>query len=108
MATSTNNSQTSYANSNKKCDKKCDKKSDKLFSEESYYGQGVIDNGEKWGSFVKREKNGSIPFDEKLFKENNLVWNLMMNERMSWLNNKGKINQINQTATKTVFVLKKK
>ena len=62
----------------------------KLFTQNCLYGQGVKDNGKEWGSNVKKEQNGIIPFDEKMFKEDPAKWQAMMNERMAWLYNKHK------------------
>ena len=60
----------------------------KLFSLRSVYGQGVVDNGVKWGSYVTRNPDGTIPFDERMYKENSQKWQAMMDERMNWLQNK--------------------
>jgi hypothetical protein len=61
------------------------KTQNKLFALNSMYGQGVIDNGAKWGSYVTRNEDGTIPFDERLYLENPTRWQAMMDERMKWL-----------------------
>lgn len=61
------------------------KNHNKLFVLNSVYGQGVIDNGSKWGSYVTRNPDGTIPFDERLYTENPVKWQAMMDERMKWL-----------------------
>lgn len=77
----------------------------KLFTSNSVYGQGVLDNGEKWGSYVKKEPNGMIPFDEKFFKENPKRWQSMMDERMNWLckKNDGSKTHISTTSPTLVW-----
>ena len=62
------------------------KTQNKLFVLSSVYGQNVIDNGAKWGSYVTRNQDGTIPFDERLYLENPTKWQAMMDERMQWLN----------------------
>jgi hypothetical protein len=62
------------------------KTQNKLFVLNSVYGHGVIDNGAKWGSYVTRNQDGTIPFDERLYLENPTKWQAMMDERMQWLN----------------------
>lgn len=61
------------------------KNQNKLFVLNSVYGQGVVDNGAKWGSYVTRNKDGTIPFDERMYLENPVKWQAMMDERMQWL-----------------------
>lgn len=46
-------------------------------------GQGIKDNGSKWGSYVKRNSDGSFPFDEKMKKERPSDWEKMIEERVS-------------------------
>ena len=64
------------------------KTQNKLFVINSVYGQGVIDNGAKWGSYVTRNPDGTIPFDERMYLENPSKWQAMMDERMQWLTEK--------------------
>jgi hypothetical protein len=63
------------------------KPQNKLFSAQTVYGHGVVDNGAKWGSYVTRNPDGSIPFDTRMYKENPQKWQAMMDERMQWLQN---------------------
>lgn len=46
-------------------------------------GQGIKDNGAKWGSYVKRNPDGSFPFDEKMKKERPSDWEKMIEERIA-------------------------
>jgi hypothetical protein len=64
------------------------KTQNKLFVINTIYGQGVIDNGAKWGSYVTRNPDGTIPFDERMYLENPTKWQAMMDERMQWLTEK--------------------
>lgn len=61
------------------------KNQNKLFVTSTIYGQGVIDNGAKWGSYVTRNPDGTIPFDQRMYSENPKKWQSMMDERMKWL-----------------------
>lgn len=46
-------------------------------------GQGIKDNGTKWGSYVSRNPDdGSFPFDEKMKNERPLEWAKMIEERV--------------------------
>lgn len=46
-------------------------------------GQGIEDNGAKWGSHVKRNPDGSFPFDEKMKTERPSDWDQMIEERVA-------------------------
>lgn len=46
-------------------------------------GQGIEDNGPKWGSYVGRNPDGSFPFDAKMKKERPHEWEQMIEERVS-------------------------
>lgn len=46
-------------------------------------GQGIDDNGANWGSYVKRDADGSFPFDERMKKERPDDWKKMIEERVS-------------------------
>jgi len=46
-------------------------------------GKGIQDNGAKWGSYVKRNSDGSFPFDERMKKERSSDWEKMIEERIS-------------------------
>lgn len=43
------------------------------------------DNGPKWGSYVKKNPDGSFDFDERMKRERPGDWDKMMKERMEWL-----------------------
>jgi hypothetical protein len=45
-------------------------------------GQGIVDNGPKWGSYVKRNPDGSFPFDKKMQDERPKDWEKMIEERV--------------------------
>ena len=49
------------------------------------YGKGIVDNSSKWGSYVKREADGSFPFDERMKKERPDDWEKMIRERVSYM-----------------------
>jgi hypothetical protein len=49
------------------------------------YGKGIVDNGAKCGSYVKREADGSFPFDARLKKERPEEWDKMIIERVSYM-----------------------
>ena len=46
-------------------------------------GQGIEDNGPKWGSNVKRNFDGSFPFDHKMKEERPTDWEKMIQERVA-------------------------
>jgi hypothetical protein len=47
------------------------------------YGHGIHDNGAKWGSYVKRNADGSFPYDERMKKERPIDWDNMILERVA-------------------------
>jgi hypothetical protein len=49
------------------------------------YGKGIVDNGAKWGSYVKREADGSFPFDAQMNEERPDDWYKMIRERVSYM-----------------------
>jgi len=42
------------------------------------------DNGQKWGSTVKQNPDGSFPYDSAMHKSRHKEWKSMMAERMAW------------------------
>jgi hypothetical protein len=72
--------------------------SKKLFTSVAVYGKGITDNGPKWGSYTKRDANGSFNYDERLHKENPQKWQAMIDERMAWIHKKPDA-QTNRTGT---------
>lgn len=46
-------------------------------------GPKIEDNGAKWGSYVKRNSDGSFPFDERMQKERPDDWMKMIRERVN-------------------------
>lgn len=83
------------------------KTQNKLFVLNSVYGQGVIDNGAKWGSYVTRNADGTIPFDERMYLENPTKWQAMMDERLQWLNT-GSISDRGSSNTNSINFSQKK
>jgi hypothetical protein len=49
----------------------------------AHIGKGIQDNGPKWGSYVKRNPDGSFPFDERMKKERPSDWEKMIEERVA-------------------------
>ncbi len=45
-------------------------------------GQGIKDNGPKWGSYVNRNPDGSFPFDKRMQEERPNDFNKMIEERV--------------------------
>ena len=46
-------------------------------------GPKIEDNGPKWDSYVKRNSDGSFPFDEQMKKERPDDWMKMIRERVN-------------------------
>lgn len=57
-------------------------------------GQGIEDNGAKWGSYVQRNADGTFPFDEKMKKERPNDWNSMIRERVSYMDAENRVHRV--------------
>jgi hypothetical protein len=51
-------------------------------TEKQVYGFKIPDNSSKYGSTVKRNPDGSFPYDDKMKKTNPKEWNAMIKDRV--------------------------
>lgn len=51
---------------------------------DKYVYKQLEDNGPKWGSNVRKNPDGTFPYDEKMRREHPDKWKAMIAERMAW------------------------